>query len=104
MAVHHNVAASVDAILRGRSLTPEIRYRDESGQVRVETPPPPAERRMAVTTSTGRLPFDKRGNNGRSQENRSQDGRSLDGRSLDVRSLDAPARSGETYSGGRGRV
>ncbi len=68
MAVHHNVAASVDAILRGHPLTPEIRYRDESGQVRVEAAPaPPAERRMAVTTSMGSLPFNKRNNNGRSQ-------------------------------------
>ena len=41
MAVHHNVAAAVDAILRGRSLPPEIRSRDEGGQVRIETPPPP---------------------------------------------------------------
>jgi stage III sporulation protein SpoIIIAA len=67
MAVHHDVAASVDAILRGHPLTPEIRYRDESGQVRVEAaPPPPAERRMAIT-STGRLPFEKR-TNGRQAE------------------------------------
>jgi stage III sporulation protein SpoIIIAA len=36
LAVHHDVAASVDALLRGRSYTPEIRYRDESGQVQIE--------------------------------------------------------------------
>jgi stage III sporulation protein SpoIIIAA len=36
LAVHHNVAASVDALLRGRSHPPEIRYRDESGQVQIE--------------------------------------------------------------------
>jgi hypothetical protein len=36
LAVHHDVAASVDALLRGRSHPPEIRYRDESGQVQVE--------------------------------------------------------------------
>jgi hypothetical protein len=36
LAVHHDVAASVDALLRGRSHPPEIRYRDESGQVRIE--------------------------------------------------------------------
>jgi stage III sporulation protein SpoIIIAA len=66
MAVHHNVAASVDAILRGYPLAPEIRYRDESGQVRIEAAPPaPTERRMAMT-SAGRLPFEKR-NNGRQQ-------------------------------------
>jgi stage III sporulation protein SpoIIIAA len=36
LAVHHDVAASVDALLRGRSHPPEIRYRDESGQVQIE--------------------------------------------------------------------
>jgi stage III sporulation protein SpoIIIAA len=36
LAVHHDVAASVDALLRGRSYPPEMRYRDESGQVQVE--------------------------------------------------------------------
>jgi stage III sporulation protein SpoIIIAA len=36
LAVHHDVAASVDALLRGRSHQPEIRYRDESGQVQIE--------------------------------------------------------------------
>jgi extradiol dioxygenase family protein len=36
LAVHHDVAASVDALLRGRSRPPEIRYRDESGEVRIE--------------------------------------------------------------------
>lgn len=44
LAVHHDVAAAVDAILRGRSLPAEIRYRDETGEVRVEktTLPPPS--------------------------------------------------------------
>ena len=71
MAVHHDVAASVDAILRGHPLTPEIRYRDESGQVRIEAAPPaPADRRMAMT-STGRLPFEKR-TNGRQQPDRAR--------------------------------
>ncbi len=38
LAVHHDVAASVDALLRGRARPPEMRYRDESGQVQVEQP------------------------------------------------------------------
>jgi stage III sporulation protein SpoIIIAA len=43
LAVHHNVAAAVDAILRGRSLPAGIRYRDERGEVQIEeaTLPPP---------------------------------------------------------------
>jgi stage III sporulation protein SpoIIIAA len=64
MAVHHDVAAAVDALLRGRALAPEIRYRDEGGQVRIEAPAPlPAEKRLAAT-SMNRLPFDKRHNGG----------------------------------------
>jgi hypothetical protein len=40
LAVHHDVAASVDAMLRGRSRPPEIRYRDEEGNVQVEQAAP----------------------------------------------------------------
>lgn len=36
LAVHHDVARAVDATLRGRPLSAEMRYRDEQGQVRVE--------------------------------------------------------------------
>jgi stage III sporulation protein SpoIIIAA len=36
LAVHHDVAKAVDAILRRRSLPAEIRYRDEEGKVQVE--------------------------------------------------------------------
>jgi stage III sporulation protein SpoIIIAA len=64
VAVHHDVAASVDALLRGRALAAEIRYRDESGQVRIEAPAsPPAEKRLAAA-GMNRLPFDKRHNGG----------------------------------------
>jgi stage III sporulation protein SpoIIIAA len=65
MAVHHNVAAAVDAMLRGRSLTPEIRYRDENGQVRIQAAPiqPAVEARGATfNQSAGRMPFEKQGN------------------------------------------
>ena len=40
LAVHHDVTASVDALLRGRSHPPEIRYRDEAGQVQIEQAAP----------------------------------------------------------------
>jgi hypothetical protein len=63
MAVHHSVAAAVDAILRGRSLQPEIRFRDESGQVRIEKAPAPQpeSRTMGAGPGMNRLPFEKRG-------------------------------------------
>ncbi|HFD40812.1 MAG TPA: AAA family ATPase [Anaerolineae bacterium] len=46
LAVHHDVKAAVDALLRGRSLPAEIRYRDESGQVRIEKAVPAPRLRM----------------------------------------------------------
>ncbi len=54
MAVHHNVAAAVDAMLRGRPAAPEIRYRDESGHVRIQAPPPTTEARSRSSAFPGR--------------------------------------------------
>jgi len=36
LVVHHDVAAAVDALLRGRELPPEIRYRDVDGTIHIE--------------------------------------------------------------------
>jgi len=41
MAIHLNVAASVDALLRGRMIPPEVRHQDEKGVVHVERAPEP---------------------------------------------------------------
>lgn len=41
-AVHHDVARAVDMLLRQKPLLPETRYRDEAGEVKIETPPQPA--------------------------------------------------------------
>ncbi len=38
LAVHHEVADAVDAVLRGRSLPAEIRVRDQEGTVHIEKP------------------------------------------------------------------
>lgn len=35
-AVHHDVSRAVDALLRQRPLLPEIRYRDQSGEIKIE--------------------------------------------------------------------
>lgn len=40
-AVHHDVAKSVDALLRQRTLQPEIRHRSEDGQIQIEQPVQP---------------------------------------------------------------
>jgi len=39
LAVHHDVAAAVDAMLRGRPLPPELRRRDEMGKIQIESVP-----------------------------------------------------------------
>ena len=41
MAVHPDVAASVDALLRGYPLPPEIRSRDDGGEIKIERAPAP---------------------------------------------------------------
>ena len=41
LAVHLDVAAAVDALLRGYPLPPEIRYRDLDGAIRIEKAPQP---------------------------------------------------------------
>ncbi len=47
-AVHQNVAQAVDVLLRGKPPAPEIRYRDELGKIKIESPaPPPASARLS---------------------------------------------------------
>jgi nucleoside-triphosphatase THEP1 len=60
-AVHHDVARAVDMLLRQKPLAPEIRYRNEEGEVKIEAPPPPAagEERLPKAKNGGyehRLP------------------------------------------------
>jgi stage III sporulation protein SpoIIIAA len=52
LAVHRDVAEAVDAMLRGRGLGVEARYRDENGEIRIEQ-----EENLRVTSPsiTGRL-------------------------------------------------
>ena len=42
VAIQADVAAAVDALVRGNPLPPEIRYRDETGKIIIEKPPVPA--------------------------------------------------------------
>lgn len=55
VAVHHDVTQAVDSFLRGRPLPPEIRTRDDIGQIRVDRPetmlrlaPRPGERGIGI--------------------------------------------------------
>jgi stage III sporulation protein SpoIIIAA len=96
MAVHHDVAAAVDALLRGRALAAEIRYRDEGGQVRIEAPTPPAAEKRLTAAGMNRLPFDKRHNGGH--------GDSLGERAAETKDPGArPAQAVRLYPYGIGR-
>lgn len=46
LAIQPDVAAAVDALVRGNPLPPEIRYREENGEVRIEKPPVPVATRQ----------------------------------------------------------
>jgi stage III sporulation protein SpoIIIAA len=48
LALHPDVAAAVDALVRGYPLQPEIRYRDSSNEIHIEkAAPPPIQRTIA---------------------------------------------------------
>ena len=48
LAVHLDVGNSVDALLRGYPTPPELRYRDESGEIHIEHSTPPAKRSLGA--------------------------------------------------------
>lgn len=54
-AVHHNVARSVDMLLRQRPLAPEIRFRDEAGEIQIEAAPevPPDKITRGIKSGNG---------------------------------------------------
>ncbi|MCC6188889.1 MAG: hypothetical protein IT318_07630 [Anaerolineales bacterium] len=54
--VHPDVAIAVDAFLRGRPVPPERRYRDETGELHIETPLPEAFGRWGNGRRTAREP------------------------------------------------
>ena len=55
LAVHQDVADAVDALLRGYPIPPELRYRDERGEIHIEHPPAP------LRTAHGSQNFRKQG-------------------------------------------
>ena len=60
LALHHDVAMAVDALLRGRPLAPELRYRNEQGEIEKKIAPGPAplpRRGTAPEIRTRREPF-----------------------------------------------
>lgn len=61
LLIHPSVAESVDALLRGRPLQAELRYRDASGEIRMEKAQPPSleerEAGRARPAPTEQAPF-----------------------------------------------
>jgi stage III sporulation protein SpoIIIAA len=53
IAVQSDVAAAVDALLRGYPLPPEIRYRDEQNQIHIQKPAPPKPGTAAQSLTRG---------------------------------------------------
>ena len=53
LAIQPDVAAAVDALVRGNPLQPEIRYRDPQGKIQIEKPPVPAITRQTVQQQGG---------------------------------------------------
>lgn len=49
-AVHHDVSRAVDMLLRQRPLPPEIRHRNEDGEIQIETPAAEVEPRNGRST------------------------------------------------------
>jgi stage III sporulation protein SpoIIIAA len=65
LAVHGDVAAAVDALLRGYPLPPEIRSREESGKIRIQREPAPAN---SFQTFQGKRQANRRGGDGYEKE------------------------------------
>ncbi len=82
IAVRRPVDETVDGLLRGMPLAPEIRWRDENGQIHIETPAP-QEMAERQEHSFDMRPRDERGRDerGRSDKNGSKTGDKNRGRS-----------------------
>lgn len=64
LAVHNDVAEAVDSLLRGYPIPPDLRYRDEKGEIRMEKAPASSR---APKTSQG---FRRQGNGGLAERGR----------------------------------
>ena len=70
--VHHEVGEAVDAILRGWTLSPEVRWIDENQTVHIETLANQGEKRMG--NSSGRRDNSQRASNGDRRSGRNRGG------------------------------
>ena len=61
LVIHHDVAEAVDGLLRGRQLSPQIRYRDENGEIHAEQTKLPAGRSINGNGGYHRQPLAREG-------------------------------------------
>jgi stage III sporulation protein SpoIIIAA len=66
LAVHNDVAEAVDSLLRGYPVPPDLRYRDEKGEIRTEKAPSPSR----AAQSTHGQGFRRQGNGGMAERGR----------------------------------
>ena len=57
LSIHKDVADSVDVLLRGEQITPELRYRTEEGEIRAKKTVPVSATRVGSRGSRGRMPW-----------------------------------------------
>jgi hypothetical protein len=65
LAVHHDVSVAVDTFLRGRPRPPELRYRDENGEIQVAAPAEWAAPAMPLGRARGLREIGPRDGNGK---------------------------------------
>jgi hypothetical protein len=55
LAVHHDVGVAVDSFLRGRPMTPELRFRNEQGEIQIESAKEPVPQRRGLGANGGSM-------------------------------------------------
>lgn len=101
VSIHHDVAEAVDSLLRGWILTPEVRYIDETGQMRIEKASDGKGAVPPVDFSGGNQRKQRRGRNktnGRANGNGTSNGKH-DGMNGDGNHLANPIQSGDELDG-----
>lgn len=98
LVIHEDVAASVDARLRGNPLPVEMRYRDENGQIVIESvnPTSPTSERLTGRRGNAMQPTERSDRTERPNGQRRESGRSSSGRSEISESTAEPGKSQQT--------
>jgi stage III sporulation protein SpoIIIAA len=105
LAIQPDVAAAVDALVRGNPLPPELRYRSDSGEIRIEKPPVPAAATRQAAQQPGgarRLGFGQQAGPAQGGMREAPLGRrAYQGQSEFAGAVEQPAQGGEITESGR---